>query len=228
MKRNMPSLKQFLQTRKQKPPVRQFNAQTAQATAEQVGRSFEEEEESDAPLGAAFAIVLLLHVIAIVGVVAFSQLQGNGEPKSPTASRAATTLPAKTVPEPRRSVQVPEPPAKQTSTDTTSPKPSPPVTAAALGVPTQLPMTPPRVTEQPAKATQTQPPRQPETAAPVTKPKPPAVAAKTTPYTVRPKDTAMSIARAHGIKLEDLKKANNIPDLDKLTPGQTLRIPRKG
>ena len=47
----------------------------------------------------------------------------------------------------------------------------------------------------------------------------------TASYTVLGGDTLFSIARAHGVSVQDLIEANSITDPRRLSPGQTLRIP---
>lgn len=58
------------------------------------------------------------------------------------------------------------------------------------------------------------------------KPAPPPSARE--PYTVKAGDTLTSIARAHGVTVDALVKANGIKDPNKITAGQKLAIPASG
>jgi LysM repeat protein len=63
-----------------------------------------------------------------------------------------------------------------------------------------------------------------------TTPKADVPATRTTPgtYTVKKGDTMTSIAKSHGLSLEELTKANKNTDPKKLQLGQVLKLPRKG
>lgn len=63
-----------------------------------------------------------------------------------------------------------------------------------------------------------------------TTPKADVPATRTTPgqYTVKKGDTMTSIAKSHGVSVEELSKVNKITDPKKLQLGQVLKLPRKG
>lgn len=46
-------------------------------------------------------------------------------------------------------------------------------------------------------------------------------------YTVRPNDTLSAIAARYGVSYQEIAKANNIPDPNRIFPGQTFNIPDK-
>jgi LysM repeat protein len=63
---------------------------------------------------------------------------------------------------------------------------------------------------------------------PAPKAESPAPAKNTTPtYTIKKGDTLVKIARAHGVRTEDLCKLNQIDDPDKIHLAQVLQLPRK-
>jgi LysM repeat protein len=75
-------------------------------------------------------------------------------------------------------------------------------------------------------ATATSKPAEPAKSAPAPATATKAVASGAT-HTVKPGDTFYSIARKHGVKLDDLMRVNGMPDPAKLREGTVLKLPAK-
>ncbi len=164
---------------------------------------YDAEPEPNMRLSRAIAVVLILHIVAIGGVLAFSLIkdrapQPSGKPKPASAAPAAAPAPA------------------------TAPGGSP---AAAIVAATGLIPSTPAKRAEPAIQTEKPPAITPvsTTTAPVPAPKP---ATKTIPYVVRQGDTLARVATEHGVSLGALIAVNEARvTTTNLKPGQEIQLP---
>ena len=235
-----------------------------------------DEETDDTKLSGAFVVVLILHIVAVVGIVAFTKIKENRKSIEPIASaqskdkkaiappmtvaavggskstQLASDVPQIDVP----AVEENNPPRILPSTGSMvhTVKQGETVSRIALAYGSTVPELvrlnglknsadiavgqtlnlPDKNSLPPVPAVE---PRRSDTVK-IAPPKPAISPVKTTTtkpfltpgsktYTIQKGDTAVKIARQHGVSYEALIKANNIKDPKKIQPGQPLKIPSK-
>lgn len=163
---------------------------------------FEEMSEPNMKLSRALLIVLVLHVVAVAGIIAFNTIKTRQNPLPLITSQnsSAKVAPAVAVKAPAQTIGVP--------THTEEPK-------VAKAIPKAIAADDHKI--EPAKPAEKNPPK----AEPVKK----AETGKT--YVVVKGDNPVSIARKLKVPYDDLIAANHIDDPHKLQVGQKLIIPAK-
>lgn len=178
---------------------------------EEDNEDFVEESEPNMKLSHAFVVVLVLHVIAVAGVLAFNSIKARqaavfsamkDEPAkvASTGSSAATADPA------TANASAPDTGAGGTGGDMAAPS-----NGGSAPAPQNVPSAPVAPS---ASAT-------PEPAASQSV----AAAPGTTTHQVQPGETLVKIASDYGVSVAELEKANSITDPKKIQIGTTLTIP---
>jgi LysM repeat protein len=247
MKRQLQHIRRlFVRTRK-------YDATAARAVAP---AHSDDDDDGGNRLSAAFIVVLVLHLVAIVGVFAFARIKDNRKtlagPDS-TASAKTTTKPAPAKPAAPVTATAPAPtatpaPARETlKVSQTGPRIhvvqagetlTRIAVAYGVGVPDVLSANKLKGPEIKIGQSLTipdakQPPKAHLAAddAPLTPSKAPTAPAgdRKTPnaYVVKKGDTTAKIAREIGCTYEELIKLNRIKDPKKIQPGQVLKVPVK-
>jgi LysM repeat protein len=239
--------------KKQLSKLRRFFSRTgskkldATATREAIPVSYDDDDGSTR-LSGAFIIVLLLHVVALVGVFAYSRMREN----NPALSQG--NLPGKTA-----RVAAPAAEKKAPLVATATPPPAEPIRAAEPELPPLPPQTPVKVGRQHVvmrgdtvtriaakygisktelsaangirnenELREGQELTIPTAKLAKTEPKPePSRKPSASTYTVRKGDNLVRIASTHGVKYDDLIKLNAIKDPKKIQEGQKLKLPAK-
>jgi LysM repeat protein len=248
MKKQLQKFKKFfLRTKK-------MNATAVSRRA--VAESYDDEEPSTR-LSSAFVVVLLLHVVAVAGVIAFSRIKENRK----NAAGNVASIPAQKGTTPARK----EAPSEKTLASVNpealvAPEPATRVSALTGGrihrvqpldsltkIAATYHVTVPELaaanglrTNDPVKEGQTLNIPEPTTTRPTqvakaTEPaktstqttKPVAAVKASTSYTVRQGDNTVKIARELGVNYDELVRLNNIKDPKKIQPGQVLKLPTK-
>ena len=177
---------------------KKLRATTARRVLGAAEMDYEEMSEPNMKLSRALLIVLVLHVVAVAGIIAFNTIktrQGSLPPISTETVRAKVA---------------PAAPAKSEG----------PGVAATRSDETKIAKTPPKPVAKDERKTDAKPdPKPAENKA--TKPD----ASKT--YVVAKGDTPVSIARKFKVPSDDIMVANHIDDPHKLKIGQKLIIPTK-
>ena len=178
---------------------KKLRATTARRVLGAAEMDYEEMSEPNMKLSRALLIVLVLHVVAVAGIIAFNTIktrQGSLPPISTETVRAKVA---------------PAAPAKSEG---------PAVVAATRSDETKIAKTPPKPVAKDERKTDAKPdPKPAENKA--TKHD----ASKT--YVVAKGDTPVSIARKFKVPSDDIMAANHIDDPHKLKIGQKLIIPTK-
>src|SRR5262245_54166322 len=182
---------------------KRLRATTARRVLGATEMDYEEMSEPNMKLSRALLIVLVLHVVAVAGIIAFNTIKTRQNPLPVIPGQNATAKVA------------PAAPAK-VETATVADVPQVEEAKVAKAVPKAI-STDDRKSE-PAKPIDKNPPK----AEPVKK----AEAGKT--YVVVKGDNPVSIARKLKVPYDDLMAANHIDDPHKLQIGQKLIIPAKG
>jgi LysM repeat protein len=178
---------------------KKLRATTARRVLGAAEMDYEEMSEPNMKLSRALLIVLVLHVVAVAGIIAFNTIktrQGSLPPISTETIRAKVA---------------PATPAKSEA---------PTVVAATRGDETKIAKAPPKAVakdERKADAKADTKPAENKAAKPD--------ASKT--YLVAKGDTPVSIARKFKVPSDDIMAANHIDDPHKLKIGQKLIIPTK-
>lgn len=160
---------------------------------------YEEMSEPNMKLSRALLIVLVLHVVAVAGIIAFNTIKTRQGSLSPISTETV------------RAKVAPAVPAKSEG---------PAVVTAMRSDETKIAKTPPKPVARDERKTDVKPDAKPaENKA--TKPD----ASKT--YVVAKGDTPVSIARKFKVPSDDIMAANHIDDPHKLKIGQKLIIPTK-
>lgn len=236
-----------------------------------------DEETDDTKLSGAFVVVLILHIVAVVGIVAFTKIKENRKNIDPIASAQskdkkaiATPMTVAAVGGSKSAQLAPDVPQIDVPDVENNPPKILPSTGSmvhtvkqgetvtkiafaygttvaelvrlnglknsadiAVGQSLNLPdknSIPPIPAVEPRRAdtVKNAPPKPAispvKTTVPTTKP---FLTSGSKTYTIQKGDTAVKIAREHGVKYEALIKANNIKDPKKIQPGQPLKIPSK-
>jgi LysM repeat protein len=174
---------------------------------EEDNEDFVEESEPNMKLSHAFVVVLVLHVIAVAGVLAFNSIKARqaavfsamkDEPAK--VASAATADPA------AANASAPDTGAGGTGGDMADPS-----NGGSAPAPQNVPSAPVAPS---ASATPEPAPSQPVAAAP-----------GTTTHQVQPGETLVKIASDYGVSVAELEKANSITDPKKIQIGTTLTIP---
>ncbi len=221
------------------------------ATRNAMPTTYEEDDEGSSRLSGAFVVVLLLHVVAIVGVFAFSRINEGRVATTPNASSAAQENPAAgtkaatqkassatsaTATETRQSEARKAAPAVVPAGKTYVVKTGDNLTKIAVAFSTQasdLVSTNSLKNENDIRAGQVltipesksaKPAQAPE-AKPVVKAAPAVLPVGPRTYVVQKGDTVAKIARDNKCTYEELVKLNNIKDPKKIQPGQPVKIP---
>ena len=181
---------------------KKLRATTARRALGATEMDYEEMSEPNMKLSRALLIVLVLHVVAVAGIIAFNTIKTRQSAPAPISNQNANAKNA---------------PAAPTKVETPPIADAPQVEEAkvAKAVPKAIP-TDDRKSE-PAKSVEKSPPK----AEPVKKTE----AGKT--YVVVKGDNPVSIARKLKVPYDDLMAANHIDDPHKLQIGQKLIIPAK-
>ena len=194
---------------------KRLNATTRSAARRDMMDDDYEEAEPNMRLSRAFVVVLVLHIVAVGGIVLFNKLQ-TAPPFAASASASASATPSPTpapMPVPGHSANAV--PVRRTEG---------PVAASApvkVTRPTVQPASAPaRITPASVKSTAV-PPIPVKVATAVSAP-----GGQT--YTVAKGDNPYSIAHKFKLREDQLLKANNITDPRKLQIGQVLTIPSSG
>jgi LysM repeat protein len=182
-----------------------FSAATARRSAASAGMDFEEMPEPNMKLSRALLIVLLLHVVAVSGIIAFNAIKTRESSFVPAASTSANTQ-AKPANVPRASTHTdgtrPQTPAAQkenAAREDIKPSSSPSKSSSKddhANVSSQ------------AKAATNKPVSSGKT------------------YIVKKGDNPVTIAKKLKVPYDDLMALNHIEDARKLRIGQKLLIPR--
>ena len=236
--------------KKQLQQLRRFFVRTKKlnltATRNAMPTTYEEDDEGSSRLSGAFVVVLLLHVVAIVGVFAFSRIKD---------SRAANTNTASTnsaVQNPKGAASAVGAASVQHQSDASKTSPALPpagktyvvksgdnltkIAVAYSTTPTVLVSTNSLKSENDIRTGQvlTIPESKSVKSAPAPESKPvvkaPAAAPAAAPsgpktHIIQKGDTITKIARENNCTYEELVKLNNIKDPKKLQPGQSVKIP---
>ena len=181
---------------KPKKKLRASTARRSMAAPEEM--DYEEMSEPNMKLSRALLIVLVLHVVAVAGIIAFNTIKSRqgAFPQQQTSAAAS----AKTEP--------------------TVPKAEPVAPAAAAAAPS----TAPRVGE-PKMATSVAKPAAKDEPIKATLPVNPTTVADGKFYVVAKGDNPVAIARKLKVSESELLKVNNIDDPRKLQIGQKLIVP---
>lgn len=177
---------------------------------EEENEDFVEESEPNMKLSHAFVVVLVLHVIAVAGVLAFNSIKARqaavfSAMKDEPAKLASTGASAATAEPAIANASAPDTGAGGSGGDMTDPS-----NGGAAPAPQNVPSAPVAPS---ASAT-------PEPAA-----SQPAAAPGTTTHQVQPGETLVKIASDYGVSVTELEKANSITDPKKIQIGTTLTIP---
>lgn len=178
---------------------KKLRATTARRVLGAAEMDYEEMSEPNMKLSRALLIVLVLHVVAVAGIIAFNTIKTRQGSLPPILTETA------------RAKVAPAAPAKSEE---------PAVVTATRNDETKMAKTPPRPVAKDER--KTDPKLDPKPAEKkVTKPD----ASKT--YVVAKGDTPVSIARKFKVPSDDIMAANHIDDPHKLKIGQKLIIPTK-
>jgi len=174
---------------------------------EEENEDFVEESEPNMKLSHAFVVVLVLHVIAVAGVLAFNSIKARqaavfSAMKDQPAKLASTDTSAAAADPAAANTSAPDTGAGGTGAD--------PSNGGAAPAPQNVPSAPVAPN---ASAT-------PEPAASQS-----AAAPGTTTHQVQPGETLVKIASDYGVSVAELEKANSITDPKKIQIGTTLNIP---
>jgi LysM repeat protein len=195
MKKQLNQLRRFFS----RTGARKLNAATAR---EVIPASYEDDDSSNR-LSGAFIVVLVLHVIALVGVFAFSRMK---DPKpSSSGDRPASETMAVSGAAPLREVT---PERASASTSAASPEPA-----------QHASLQPPKHAATTASETGAAVDR-----SPVESLRPGARAGSRSPHIVKNGENLTKIAFAYGVRASDLMSANNLKN-DEIKPGQELVVP---
>ena len=176
---------------------KKLRATTARRALGPAEMDYEEMSEPNMKLSRALLIVLVLHVVAVAGIIAFNTIKTRQGPPPMLSTESAT---AKTAP------------AASTKSE------SPVVVASSKS-------DEPKVVKAPPKAVAAKDERKSDVVKPVEKSPAKPDARKT--YVVAKGDSPAKIARKLKIPYDDLMAANHIDDPHKLQIGQKLIIPAK-
>ena len=240
--------------KKQLQQLRRFFVRTKKlnltATRNAVPSTYEEDDEGSSRLSGAFVVVLLLHVVAIIGVFAFSRIKENRAATTGTAGVPAPNI----VPAGKDGVQKALPSAglatperHQVDAQKNAPALAPTgktyvvksgdnlnkISVAYSTTVTDLVSANSLKNENDIRAGQVLTIPEGRAAKPAPAPeikKTPAVAPAAAPgvqrvHLVQKGDTVAKIARDNNCSYEELVKLNNIKDPKKLQPGQSVKIP---
>lgn len=198
MKKQLNQLRRFFA----RTGTRKLNAATAR---EVIPASYEDDDGSNR-LSGAFVVVLLLHVVALVGVFAFSRMK-DSKPvaeAAPSAPTASTAIPAPSIPTSHPATNTlpdPTPELPPVASDAANAR------AAALAA-TENAMVNDRIGSNARHTAQTAP-------------------TGSRAHVVKAGENLTKIAVAYGVRSADIKTANNLKS-DELKPGQELVIPKAG
>ena len=189
-------------------PKKKLRASTARRSATPVDEmDYEEMSEPNMKLSRALLIVLVLHVVAVAGIIAFNTIKSRQGALPPSAPATTTTTTTTTKSEPAQSAVPPkgETPALASAANSAAlPKRDDTTTTApVLPVAKALPA-------EPAKTTTT---------------KPGTTAEDGKYYIVAKGDNPVSIAKKLKVSQSELLSTNGITDPTKLQIGQKLIIP---
>ena len=176
---------------------KKLRAATARRALGAAEMDYEEMSEPNMKLSRALLIVLVLHVVAVAGIIAFNTIKTRQGPPPPISSESANAKVA-----PAASTKS-ESPAVVTSSKSEEPK----------------------VVKAPPKAVAAKDERKSDVVKPVEKSPPKLDVRKT--YVVAKGDSPVKIARKLKVPYDDLMAANHIDDPHKLQIGQKLIIPAK-
>jgi LysM repeat protein len=191
MKIKMPKLPQF-------PRRRKLRATTARRAFATTASDYEEMSEPNMKLSRALLIVLVLHIVAVAGIIAFNAIktrQSSVPMSEPVASESSTPVGSTTKP-------VASPPAKPVALE------------KAVAVHDEI---------KPAHAVAKDEHR-PEHAKPNEKP---GLSADGKTYVVAKGENPVTIAKKLKVSYDDLLAINHIDDPRKLQIGQKLLVPKK-
>ena len=177
-------------------------ATARRSSAASAGMDFEEMPEPNMKLSRALLIVLLLHVVAVSGIIAFNAIKTRESSFVPASSTKVEPKPSATA---------------YAAIQTDGAKPQ---TAAAQKE--NAPSDDPKLSHSPKLALKDEPPNAPSVAQ-ATAGKP--VASGKT-YVVKKGDNPVTIARKLKVPYDDLMTLNHIEDAHKLRIGQKLLIPK--
>ena len=189
-----------------KKPKKTLRASTARRSAAPVEEmDYEEMSEPNMKLSRALLIVLVLHVVAVAGIIAFNTIKSRQGTLPPSASTTTTTTTTKSEPSQPAAPPKGETPALASAANSAAlPKRDEPTTAApALPVAKALPA-------EPVKTTTT---------------KPGTTAEDGKYYIVAKGDNPVSIAKKLKVSQSELLSTNGITNPTKLQIGQKLIIP---
>ncbi len=250
MKKQLNQLRRFFS----RTSAKKLNAATAR---EAIPASYDD-DETDTRLSGAFVIVLILHIIALIGVFAFTRIRDNnpspalaGDTKKAAAPALAAAQPGRTAPqptvprlEPVAAIFPPEPELPRLplpgGANYYTVKTGDNLTRIALAYglkPADI-VAANRLKNQDdiragqeliLPAAQTMPPA-PESKGTARAEVKSMPPNKSTPptYTIKKTDTLTKVARELGVSYDELAKLNNIKDPRKLQVGQVLKVPKKG
>lgn len=241
--------------KKQLQQLRRFFVRTKKlnltATRNAMPTTYEEDDEGSSRLSGAFVVVLLLHVVAIVGVFAFSRIKDSRAANTNTASaNSAVQNPKGGASKSAASAGGAASDQHQSDASKTSPALPPAgktyvvksgdnltkIAVAYSTTPTELVSTNSLKSENDIRTGQvlTIPEGKSVKSAPAPESKPvvkaPAAAPAAAPsgpktHIIQKGDTIAKIARENNCSYEELVKLNNIKDPKKLQPGQSVKIP---
>lgn len=186
------------------PMRKKMRATTARRSAAPVEEmDYEEMSEPNMKLSRALLIVLVLHVVAVAGIIAFNTIKSRQGALPPTtASSTTTTTTTKTEPAPPAAAPKSDSPALASAANATAlpkrdePVPAMPVAKALPAEPVKTAATKPGTTAEDGKY-----------------------------YIVAKGDNPMSIAKKLKVSQYELLSANGITDPTKLQIGQKLILP---
>lgn len=241
--------------KKQLQQLRRFFVRTKKlnltATRNAMPATYEEDDEGSSRLSGAFIVVLLLHVVAIIGVFAFSRIKDSRaattnptstsldgtsvSPKGSTLKVAASATGANS--DQHHSDVAKNVPALPPAGKTYVVKSGDNLTKIAIAhgtTPSDLVSTNSLKNENDVRAGQVlsipdgkaaKPAPAPETKPFVKATAPVATQSGPKTYVIQKGDTIAKIARENNCTYEELVKLNNIKDPKKLQPGQSVKIP---
>src|SRR5438132_4949670 len=181
---------------------RKLWAATARRSSASAGMDFEEMPEPNMKLSRALLIVLLLHVVAVSGIIAFNAIKTRESSFVPAPSANAESKPSATV----------------SAAHTDSAKPQ-----TAVAQKASPPREDPKPSHSPSKLSSKDDHANATSVAKATAGKP-VSSGKT--YVVKKGDNPVTIARKLKVPYEDLIALNHIEDARKLRIGQKLLIPK--
>jgi LysM repeat protein len=192
--------------RKKKQPTKKLRANTgARRHARTSARTAEQGFDDDEPgvsLSGAFIVVLLLHVVAIGGIFAFTKARQHAPQKPRTVAETVAN-------------QAQQPARQRTAPRPAAPKPAQVAAKSSVAQATHVAAAPAATRETPAAAATPDPAAAPE--APVKD--------SGQVYTVAKGDNPVTIAKKFKVSSADLVRLNGIDDPRRVQIGQKLKIP---